>query len=70
MTAGGVPDFRQRPEQYFTSAQFLAQDFRQLMSRPHPKQGLLAREALLPLKESFLIVTKTNPVEAASPATL
>jgi len=41
---------RQASEQYFTSAQFLAQLLRQTMSRPQTRQGLLGSEALLPLK--------------------
>jgi hypothetical protein len=40
----------QASEQYFTSAQFLAQLLRQTMSRPQTRQGLLGSEALLPLK--------------------
>ena len=48
---------RQASEQYFTSAQFLAQLLRQTMSRPQTKQGLLGSAALLPLK----------PVAAAMP---
>ena len=47
-----LPHFRARQasEQYFTSAQFLAQLLRQTMSRPQTKQGLLGSAALLPLK--------------------
>ena len=41
---------RQASEQYFTSAQFLAQLLRQTMSRPQTWQGLLGSAALLPLK--------------------
>jgi hypothetical protein len=41
---------RQASEQYFTSAQFLAQLRRQLMSKPHTTQGLLGKAALLPRK--------------------
>ena len=41
---------RQASEQYFTSAQFLAQLLRQTMSRPQTWQGLLGSPALLPLK--------------------
>ena len=50
---GGEPGFgfllRQASEQYFTSSQFLAQLFRQVISRPHVTQILLGRPALLPL---------------------
>jgi hypothetical protein len=42
---------RQASEQYFTSAQFLAQLLRQTMSRPQTRQGLLGSAALLPLKQ-------------------
>jgi hypothetical protein len=42
---------RQASEQYFTSAQFLAQRRRQLMGRPQASQGLLGKAALLPRKE-------------------
>ncbi len=45
---------RHLSEQYFTSSQFLAQDFRQVMSRPHTVQGLLGRLCLLPLKVVFM----------------
>ena len=41
---------RQASEQYFTSAQFLAQLLRQTMSRQQTWQGLLGSPALLPLK--------------------
>lgn len=41
---------RQASEQYFTSAQFLAQLFRQLISRPQVTQTLLGSDDLLPLK--------------------
>jgi hypothetical protein len=44
---------RQASEQYFTSAQFLAQLRRQLMARPHRKQGLLGSAALLPRNETL-----------------
>ena len=36
-------------EQYFTSAQFLAQLLRQVISRPQARQTLLGSAALLPL---------------------
>lgn len=36
-------------EQYFTSAQFLAQLLRQVISRPQATQGLLGKADLLPL---------------------
>ena len=41
---------RQASEQYFTSAQFLAQLLRQVISRPQVTQILLGKLALLPLK--------------------
>ena len=41
---------RHASEQYFTSAQFLAQLLRQVISRPQATQCLLGRVALLPLK--------------------
>jgi len=40
----------QASEQYFTSAQFLAQLLRQVISRPQATQGLLGKADLLPLK--------------------
>jgi hypothetical protein len=40
---------RQASEQYFTSAQFLAQLLRQVISRPQTTQILLGSAALLPL---------------------
>ena len=43
----------QASEQYLTSAQFLAQLLRQVMSRPQLKHGLLGSAALLPLKPIF-----------------
>ena len=44
------PDFLRRhaSEQYFTSSQFLAHFFRQVMTRPHAAHGLLGRYCLLP----------------------
>jgi hypothetical protein len=39
------------PEQYLTSAQFLAQALRHVISRPHCMQGLLGRLDLLPLND-------------------
>lgn len=45
---------RQASEQYFTSAQFLAQLLRQVMSRPHVTQILLGSDDLLPLKLIWL----------------
>lgn len=41
---------RQASEQYFTASQFLAQLFRQVISRPQATQVLLGKAALLPLK--------------------
>lgn len=41
---------RQASEQYFTSSQFFAQLFRQVISRPQVTQTLLGKLALLPLK--------------------
>jgi hypothetical protein len=41
---------RQASEQYLTSAQFLAQLLRHVISRPHWVQGLLGKAVLLPLK--------------------
>ena len=41
---------RHASEQYFTSAQFLAQLLRQVISRPHATQGLLGSADLFPLK--------------------
>lgn len=41
---------RQASEQYFTSAQFLAQLLRQVISRPQVTQILLGKPALFPLK--------------------
>jgi hypothetical protein len=56
---------RQASEQYFTSAQFLAQRRRQLMGRPQPSQGLLGKAALLPRKEGVRDVMEegTFPLE-------
>lgn len=45
-----APAFRQASEQYFTSAQFFAQDFRQVMGRAHAWQILVGRNCLFPLK--------------------
>ena len=44
---------RQASEQYFTSAQFLAQLLRQVISRPQVTQILLGKPALLPLKPDW-----------------
>ena len=52
---------RQAAEQYLTSAQFLAQALRQVMSRPQAWQGLLGRLALLPLKPD---VARIKPCSA------
>lgn len=41
---------RQASEQYFTSAQFLAQLLRQVISRPQVTHILLGSDDLLPLK--------------------
>ena len=41
---------RQASEQYFTSAQFLAQLLRHVISRPQVTQILLGSDALVPLK--------------------
>ena len=46
---------RQASEQYFTSAQFLAQLLRQVISRPQVTQILLGNAALLPLKPVWLM---------------
>jgi hypothetical protein len=40
---------RQAFEQYCTWSQFLAQDLRQVISRPHTRHGLLGKYSLLPL---------------------
>ena len=42
---GYLADFflRQASEQYKTLSQFLAQDLRQVMARPHAAQGLLGK---------------------------
>jgi hypothetical protein len=42
---GYLADFflRQASEQYNTLSQFLAQDLRQVMARPHAAQGLLGK---------------------------
>ena len=48
---------RQASEQYFTSAQFLAQRRRQLMASPQAAQGLLGNAALLPRKLAAGCVT-------------
>ena len=59
---------RQASEQYFTSAQFLAQLLRQVMSRPQATQGLLGSAALLPLKlisiQCVVIVMRISAVIA------
>ena len=62
-----VADFLRRhaSEQYFTSSQFLAHDFRQVISLPQTKHSLLGKEALFPLNPEFLELdiptyTKTN----------
>jgi len=52
-------DFRQASEQYFTSSQFLAQDFRQVMGRPQALQGLLGRKLLLP---GWFFLPKSSPL--------
>jgi hypothetical protein len=46
-------------EQYLTSAQFLAQALRQVMSRPHCVHGLLGRDDLLPLNAVLTMLKKT-----------
>lgn len=46
---------RQASLQYFTSAQFLAQCRRQVMTRPQATQGLLGSMALLPRKVGLLM---------------
>lgn len=50
LEVGSVFLARQASEQYFTSAQFLAQLLRHVISRPQATQGLLGNAALLPLK--------------------
>jgi hypothetical protein len=40
---------RHGSEQYLTFSQFFAQDFRQVITRPHAAQRLLGRYDLLPL---------------------
>ena len=52
-----TPLRRQASEQYFTSAQFLAQRCRQLMANPQAAQGLLGSAALLPRKLAAGCVT-------------
>ena len=51
---------RQAAEQYFTSAQFLAQRLRQLIGRPQVTQGLLGKPALLPRKAGWLMGIATG----------
>jgi len=46
--------FRHASEHTLTSSQFLAQDFRQVISRPQTVQGLLGRCCLLPLNSDFM----------------
>jgi len=48
---------RQASEQYFTSSQFLAQFFRQVISLPQATQGLLGKYDLLPLYDCCLLAT-------------
>jgi len=48
--------FLQASEQYRTCSQFLAQDFRQVISRLHVLQGLLGKLCLLPLNERFSVM--------------
>ena len=43
---------RQASEQYFTSCQFLAHDFLQVMGRWHTQHSLVGSDCLLPLKAS------------------
>ena len=66
--AGGAFLARHASEQYFTSAQFLAQLLRQVMSRPQATQGLLGSAALLPLKlisiQRVVIVVRVSAVVA------
>jgi hypothetical protein len=45
--------FLQASEQYFTSSQFLAQDFLQVISFLQTTQILLGRKDLLPLKDGL-----------------
>jgi hypothetical protein len=45
-------DLRQASEQTFTSFQFLAHFFRQVIGRPQVAQGFEGRERLFPLNES------------------
>jgi hypothetical protein len=49
----GVADFclRHASEQYKTCSQFLAQDLRQVISRPHTRHGLEGKFCLLPLND-------------------
>jgi hypothetical protein len=44
---------RQASEQYLTDSQFLAQDFRQVISLPQLTQSLLGKKDLLPLNPDF-----------------
>jgi hypothetical protein len=58
---------RQASEQYFTSAQLLAQRRRQLIGRPQATQGLLGNAALLPRKpvlRPFIFTHDPNDAEA------
>lgn len=50
----GVAFFRQASEQYLTCSQFLAQDFRQLISRLQRSQSFDGKLDLLPLKLDFM----------------
>ena len=57
--------YRQALEQYLTDSQFLAQDFRQIISLPQVTHNLLGKKDLFPLNPDFsdlLIPTylKTN----------
>ena len=42
---------RQMSEQYFTSSQFFAHRFRQVIGRPQAAQGFEGRQRLLPLND-------------------
>jgi hypothetical protein len=57
------PCFRQAFEQNFTSSQLLAHRLRQLIGLAHAAHGLAGNEALLPLKEETVLMTRclTSP---------
>ena len=65
----GVADFclRHASEQYKTWSQFLAQDLRQVISRPHTRHILEGKLCLLPLNDCACFMRHSHVHDGHSP---